>query len=99
MTCRLLGDSPNHLSRLVEPCAWLVAVVDRLLVAVVVLLAQRLPVRLVPEQGLIASMRNPVIDDLGGVCSAVRFAHLAELVQRQEMIAGFPPARVIAALG
>lgn len=66
-----------------------------LLHAVVAMGAERLPIRPVPEQGAVTTMRNDVVDR-GGKLAAIR--HGAAGMDREEVEAGLTPIMVIAAL-
>lgn len=68
-----------------------------LFVAAVVTGAQRLPVRLVPEQRMVRAVRNDVINHCGRLCPALSLAHDTQHVGRvsQEGSSGLlPPATV-----
>jgi hypothetical protein len=62
------------------------------------MLAQGLPVTLVPEQSLVAAMRHDVIYDTCGHMPANVFAHHAPGMLAQECGTRLVPARVVAAL-
>lgn len=69
-----------------------------LLVFVVMRLAERLPVVLVPEQRLVSTMRADVVDDRGGGDQAFPFAHDAERMLTQEAEPGAFPLAVVTTL-
>ena len=57
-------------------------------------LAQRLPVVLIPEQLLIAPVRNHMVDHRCGRQHALLHAGVAQRIARQKLFAGFPPGTV-----
>ena len=59
-------------------------------------LAQRLPVVLIPEQPLVAPVRNHMVDHRCRCEHAVLHARIAQRVALQESGAGIAPAAVIA---
>ena len=79
------------------PVAWIAkpAVLPRRL-GVMAALAQRLPVRLVPKQRLIALVRDDVIHHRGWHDTPVTLAQGAQRVRCQEHCSCPPPARAVA---
>lgn len=59
-------------------------------------LAQRLPVDLIPEQLLIAPVRNHMVDHRCRCEPAVLYALIAQRVALQESRAGLAPSAVVA---
>jgi hypothetical protein len=60
-----------------------IAFLDRLLVAVVAFRAQRLPVRGIPKQVIVTTVRHDVVDYLGRTHQTLRHAHGAQWVHAQ----------------
>jgi hypothetical protein len=71
---------------------------EALLLAIMVPLAQGLPVAPVPEQRRITAMGNDMVDDGGGRGRTLLLAHAAERVIRQEPAACLVPLPIIATL-